>query len=1080
MKKTNTPLHTYFRKMIFSKKSLRLLYEVCASLAALLLVILCLALGRLSMGPINLDFIIPEVEEALTIPGAQISTSVEHAQLVWREWKRPFEIELVNVQLKKGQNPHWLKIQHIGVSLRLLKLATGNISLKQLRLYKPHLLLEKDEKGEFILGFGESQPNQKFSFEEVAPLLALGGHHPSLGKLNELQKISIIEANILLKDDKENQKWDLPKVTFVLKRKERGFRTELTLAPENGRGSLNIAIEHDLNSVKSDIYANFHQIAFKDIIKKERVRLSAPNPQSMTPDDILNFFQNWGMPLNGRMHITLIPKTGQILEGSGAVDIGKGDFDMSIAKPFPMPVSSGNLSFIISKNKIELINLSLLSDEMVIGLKGNLASPQAPLHLQTLLGDKTTLELNGAIEDFFFNHLPSLWPQDLAPEARAWLTENLKEGTLRHGTFTFKGHGSERGFVVDDLKGVLEGEGAEITYLKGLPPAKGVKAQASFNAKGFDIKLIAGKVGQVELKEGHMAISNLDTNNEALSLDVALTGPLSSVLNVINHKPLEYASYGGIDPKRAKGVGKVDLHVDFPLLSNLQFKDVKINLKGSFKKVEIERKITDELKAQLTQGDLAVNLTQDQMTIKGKGVLNKLPSQLSYNHFFTNKSPQELQIEVAAEASVEDFKRFGFDCEGYGKGPTKTKLIYTLEKNKKSQLVVDVDTTPTALLFQPLGWEKKPGERGKISFALVFHNGHLSKMDDLVVLSPTYSLQGNILFGPNKKWKTIQLSEFKGPHTHAQLSLHTPKEDVYEVSCKGKSIDLEKFLEYVEMEENKVDHTPTDVKLVAQVDQLRLGEGKEFKNVQASADLFLQGKDTFWKAVKLRAKAGKSVAHSQKSGVANVAGGVLFDITPGPNNTQTLEVRANDAGKFLKTLSIYDDIKGGYIVVKAKRQGTGPFSGVFRLKQFDVNKVPVLARFAALLSPMGIANLFSTKETLSLDRFVCDFQFSEDLIVVKKGVGKSISLGFTVEGKLDRKKRLYALKGDIVPARFINSVLGNIPLIGDLLHGGEGSGLFAIDYKISGSFDNPAIDLNPLSMLAPGFIRKLFQSFDEE
>ena len=85
-----------------------------------------------------------------------------------------------------------------------------------------------------------------------------------------------------------------------------------------------------------------------------------------------------------------------------------------------------------------------------------------------------------------------------------------------------------------------------------------------------------------------------------------------------------------------------------------------------------------------------------------------------------------------------------------------------------------------------------------------------------------------------------------------------------------------------------------------------------------------------------------------------------------------------------------------------------------------------------------------------------------------------------MDGKLDTKKRLYSLKGNIVPARFLNSILNNIPLIGSLLSGGEGEGLFGIAYSVSGSFDNPAINLNPLSMLAPGFVRKLFQSLGDE
>lgn len=1079
MKTANTPFRVRCRKAIFSKKSLRLFFEAGISIVGLFLVIIALLLGRLSMGPINLDFMLPDVQAALKAPQMQISASVEHVQLVWREWKRPFEIELVNVHLQKEQNPHWLKIAHVGVSLRLIKLVTGNISLKDVRFYQPHILLEKDEKGEFALGFGDSQPDQQFSFEEIAPLLALSGSHPSLGKLNELNRISIIDAHILLKDEKENQSWALPKVTFVLKRKTDGFQAELSLRPQSAQGSLTLGLMHDLGSARSDIYANFHHISFKDIIQKERVSLTPLNPNGMTPDDVLNFFQHWDIPLNGKVRVALVPETLQILEGACNIDVGKGELDLSVAKLLPFPVSSGNLSFIISKNGIDLKNLSLLSDEMLLKLSGKLDSLESPLFLNNLLANKT-LELNGKIEDLFLNHLAALWPQDLAHHARTWLTENLREGTLTHATFALKGHGEEKGFVVDNLKGTLEGEGAEITYLKGLPPAQGVKAQATFDHQGFDIKLLAGNVKQLQLKGGHILISKLDTNDETLSLDVKAEGPLSDVLNVIDHKPLQYASYGGIDPKKSKGTGTMDLHIEFPLLSNLQFKDVKMAITGSFKKVEIERKITDDLKAQLTQGDLAVKLTQDQMVIKGKGVLNQLPSQLTYTQSFKNTEPQALQINVETEASFEDFNRLGFDYRDYGRGPTKAKMTYTLERDKKSHLRVDLETTPTTLSFAPLGWEKKAGEPGSLSFSLVFENGHLARMDNLAMTSPTYSLEGDILFGPEKKWKVVHLSQFKGPHTHAQLTLHNPQPNVYEVSVKGTNIDLEKFLEYVNGEENVADHVPTDIKLSAQVDQLRLGEGKVFENVQASADLFLQGKETTWKAVKLRAKAGKSVAHSQKSAVAHVAGGIAFDITPGPNNTQTLEVRANDAGKFLKNLNIYNDVKSGYIVIKAQRKDKGPYAGVFKLKQFDVNKVPVLARFAALLSPMGIANLFSAKETLSMDKFECHFQFSEDMVIVTKGIGKSISLGFTVDGKLDRKQRLYNLKGNVIPARFINSVLNNIPLIGSMLSGGEGEGLFAIAYTVSGPFDNPAISLNPLSMLAPGFIRKFFQSIGED
>ena len=49
------------------------------------------------------------------------------------------------------------------------------------------------------------------------------------------------------------------------------------------------------------------------------------------------------------------------------------------------------------------------------------------------------------------------------------------------------------------------------------------------------------------------------------------------------------------------------------------------------------------------------------------------------------------------------------------------------------------------------------------------------------------------------------------------------------------------------------------------------------------------------------------------------------------------------------------------------------------------------------------------------------------------------------------------------------------PLIGTILTGGEGQGLLAANYRMSGPAADPQVSVNPLSALAPGFLRQLFQ-----
>ncbi|MCA3264895.1 MAG: hypothetical protein ING19_02400, partial [Azospirillum sp.] len=56
----------------------------------------------------------------------------------------------------------------------------------------------------------------------------------------------------------------------------------------------------------------------------------------------------------------------------------------------------------------------------------------------------------------------------------------------------------------------------------------------------------------------------------------------------------------------------------------------------------------------------------------------------------------------------------------------------------------------------------------------------------------------------------------------------------------------------------------------------------------------------------------------------------------------------------------------------------------------------------------------------------------------------------------------------------VNSILGNIPILGDLLAGERGGGIFAANYVARGGTAEPDIRINPLSTLAPGFLRRLF------
>ena len=79
------------------------------------------------------------------------------------------------------------------------------------------------------------------------------------------------------------------------------------------------------------------------------------------------------------------------------------------------------------------------------------------------------------------------------------------------------------------------------------------------------------------------------------------------------------------------------------------------------------------------------------------------------------------------------------------------------------------------------------------------------------------------------------------------------------------------------------------------------------------------------------------------------------------------------------------------------------------------------------------------------------------------------SLGGSGEGFIYTDKKQYDLVGTVIPAFGINNAFGR------LFGGGETGGMFGITFAVRGPLDKPNFQVNPLSALAPGAFRGLFE-----
>ena len=173
-------------------------------------------------------------------------------------------------------------------------------------------------------------------------------------------------------------------------------------------------------------------------------------------------------------------------------------------------------------------------------------------------------------------------------------------------------------------------------------------------------------------------------------------------------------------------------------------------------------------------------------------------------------------------------------------------------------------------------------------------------------------------------------------------------------------------------------------------------------------------------------------------------------------------------------------MQGGRLLIEGARSDRSwntPLQGSILIEEFKLVEAPVLAQILTLASFTGILNVLGG-EGISFLEVTGAFTAQRGKVSTELLRAYGPAIGLTSKGFVDFDEDVVDLEGTVVPAYTVNRVLGAIPLLGDILTGGEGEGLFAVTYAIDGPLENVEVSVNPLSVLAPGFLRNLFDLGD--
>ena len=186
-----------------------------------------------------------------------------------------------------------------------------------------------------------------------------------------------------------------------------------------------------------------------------------------------------------------------------------------------------------------------------------------------------------------------------------------------------------------------------------------------------------------------------------------------------------------------------------------------------------------------------------------------------------------------------------------------------------------------------------------------------------------------------------------------------------------------------------------------------------------------------------------------------------------------------DLGLLLRETDLATEMDGGTLALDGAfddRLAAAPFDGKVDVRSFKVRSAPVVGKVLQAVTLYGLVDALRGPG-LVFDRMATSFRLQGPLLTVENARAFSSSLGLTANGSFDFSRKLVNLQGTIVPAYFFNSLPGRMPLLGKLFSPEQGGGVFAATYGLLGPLSDPAVSINPLSALAPGFLRQLFGLF---
>ena len=1079
------------------RRFLRGTVHLLGGLGAGLAIMMIFSAWKLSSGPISLAFLSPYIESTLATFHKSLRIRLDDTILTWAGWERTLDIRVLNVRVLSEDDTLIASVPELSLSLSAKALIKGMVAPKSIEMFRPSLKVVRHRDGTLEVGFNtESSSPQEFMNLMFSVLLAEPDpEHP----MSYLSRVNIFDADLKVIDQRLETSWSAPNAQVQLWRTAGGIKGDVTMDVLSGGTKANVSVlgSYLVAEERFDIGVDFNAVnptAFASLSPKLSLLSGIELPFqgtltfSMLGDGSVESFgfdvsaskgvlsipvneaQEMGLlSLAQRVDVAGVEFRGRYEGSTEKIEINNltvnfGD-DGKIYLPSPieheMPIRTLNARgrYLGDAGRLEL-------DVVELDLDG----PTASIALNMNAGDDgISIGASGVVRDMKTDKLSRYWPNAIATDARNWIVDHISEGLVPEARAAMQIRTTKAGdFELLSLTGDMNLRGLTIDYLPPMPKARNANATARFNKKKFDIFVTGAEAEGLSTRKSIISFRGLDQIDQYADIDLFIKGPLKNALKLIESKPLGFSSAIGINPERADGTADAHVKLGFMLENKLTTEGVDISVAAQMHDVTIDNIILGQ---GIKDGQLDLKVGKSGLAMNGDVKLANIPATLQWRRNFGSDVPYRGQYQISSHIdNIRKLGDLGIDLSPlhgeFIEGGVGANIALTTQDDGTGKVQVRLDLAEVSLNVPALGWTKQIGSAGMAQVDLTIDGTRLTDIPQFSLAAGDLRINGSAKYNENGTGLgKVDINQFSLNRTDLSGVIIPGHDGGWTVGLHGPSFDLAPMFEDLFKGSPEKDRFNLKLSLSAKVDKVWISPKTYLKQITGT----FNRADDRWRGINVDGSLGNGEHF-------------LVSLRASGKGKRDLIVSADNAGDMLRTLDVYNTMIGGNLEVKATFDDDAPghpLSGEVLITDYRLVEAPALARLVGILTLTGIADALQG-DGLSFNEFRAPFVMKEGIIDLTDVKATGLSLGYTAKGRIYTHAEVFDIEGTVVPAYALNSVLGNIPILGTLFTGTEeGGGIFAATYRMTGPLENPEVKVNPLSALAPGIFRNLFGIFTD-